>query len=145
MAEYDPEQRTRVLARIAGPYLLASALATLTRSDSLHLLLPAFSSNAPLVLAVGCFTLMAGLTMVALHHHFTSIPAIALTLIGIVVALRGAAMMIAPDWATRYAELIVAAPILATLGAILLLLIGGWLTFVGWFAARVDARKETPP
>jgi hypothetical protein len=134
VTEYDPEQRTRTAARVVGPYFVATAGAIFTRLDVLHLLLPAFVSNAPLVLGVGCFTAMAGLTLLALHHHFSSIPAIAITLLAIIMTLRGAAMMIVPDLATSYVGLILGAPLFPLLGAILLLIIGVWLTFVGWFA-----------
>ena len=60
MTAYDPAVRTRTVARIVGPYLVLMAVALFARQGELELLLPAFMQDAPLVLATGAFTLMAG-------------------------------------------------------------------------------------
>jgi hypothetical protein len=134
LADYDPEIRTRTAARIAGPLLIASAVAALVRYNTLFLLLPAFVSDAPLVLAVGVFTTIAGLTLLSLHHHWTSVPAAILTILAFIVTLRGASMMILPALATRYAGFIADLPVIALIGAAILVLVGAWLSFIGWFS-----------
>jgi hypothetical protein len=70
VALYDTTVRTRTLARIVGPYLMVAA-AMLARQDTLPALISDFMKDAPLVLATGAFTLMAGLTLIAAHHHWT--------------------------------------------------------------------------
>ena len=76
MPEFDPVVRTRTLARIVGPYLIAVAAMVLARHDQLGALLSAYMQDDVLVLATGAFTLMAGLAIVAAHHHWTGPSAI---------------------------------------------------------------------
>jgi hypothetical protein len=138
MLTYDAPARTRTLARIVGPYLIVMAAALFARQDTMDLLLPAFMQDGPLVFAAGAFTLMAGLTMIALHHHWTGASAAVLSLIGVVAALKGAMLMIAPTLGAGLTATVVrAAPVLLLVAAVLLL-VGAWLTYVGWLA-RADA------
>jgi hypothetical protein len=134
MAEYDPQVRTRTLARIAGPYMLVIGATLLTRQSLFNDMLPSFMDNAALVLSTGAFTLILGLTMLTAHHHWSSAPAIAITLIGFGAALKGAWLMIAPEWGAATTEAMVAAPWALTAAAAFELFLGAWLTFVGWFA-----------
>lgn len=134
MAEYDPQVRTRTLARIAGPYMLVIGATLLTRQSLFNDMLPAFMDNAALVLSTGAFTLILGLTVLTAHHHWSSAPAIAITLIGFAAALKGAWLMIAPEWGAATTEAMVAAPWALTAAAAFELFLGAWLTFVGWFA-----------
>jgi len=134
MAEYDPQVRTRTLARIAGPYMLVIGATLLTRQSLFNDMLPSFMDNAALVLSTGAFTLILGLTMLTAHHHWSSAPAIAITLIGFAAALKGAWLMIAPEWGAATTEAMVAAPWALTAAAAFELFLGAWLTFVGWFA-----------
>lgn len=134
MAEYDPQVRTRTLARIAGPYMLVIGATLLTRQSLFNDMLPAFMDNAALVLSTGAFTLILGLTVLTAHHHWSSAPAIAITLVGFAAALKGAWLMIAPEWGAATTEAMVAAPWALTAAAAFELFLGAWLTFVGWFA-----------
>ena len=138
MADFDPQIRTQTLARIVGPYFLVMGAALALRANVMPLLLPAFMQDGALVLAAGAFTLMAGLAILAAHHHFTSPAAIVISIVGIVAAVKGAFLMLAPELgAPLTAAVVRAAPLLILLAAILFIA-GLWLTAVGWFSA---ARK----
>ncbi|MGE3302795.1 MAG: hypothetical protein AB7M12_06745 [Hyphomonadaceae bacterium] len=130
----DSAARTRALARVVGPYLVVMAAALFVRHDTLALLLPAFMEDGPLVLATGAFTLMAGLAILALHHHWSSPPAIAISLIGAISTLKGAALMAAPHFGAPLAAFAASTPPMMLVAALLALLAGAWLTFVGWFS-----------
>lgn len=134
MAEYDPAIRTRTLARIVGPYMLVIGTTLLTRQSLFDDMLPSFMDNHALVLSTGAFTLIAGLCMLTAHHHWSSGAAIVITLTGFAAALKGAWLMIAPEWGAATTEAMVAAPWSLTVAAVSELLLGAWLTFVGWFA-----------
>lgn len=126
--------RTRTLARIVGPYMIVMAAALFARFDTLALMLPAFMQDAPLVLATGAFTLMAGLVMLGLHHHLDTTPAIALTAIGFMAALKGAWLMIAPEVGAALTQSVAANSAILLGSALFMLLMGLWLSFVGWIA-----------
>src|SRR4026209_1021733 len=104
MPAYDPDVRTATLARVTGPYLVIVAVALFARQDSLPQLLLAFMQDAPLVFATGAFTLMEGLAVIALHHHWSDAAAIVISVIGIVAALKGASLMIAPSLGSEMTE-----------------------------------------
>lgn len=127
-------QRTQTLARIVGPYLLIVGVALAARGASLTLLLPSFMQNAPLVFATGAFTLMAGLVLLAAHHHWSSPAAIIISFVGVAATLKGASLMIAPDLGAALTASAVAAPPALTIAAVLEMLLGLWLSYVGWIA-----------
>lgn len=134
MPTYNPAIRTRILARIVGPYLVIMAVTLFARQSALPQLLTDFVRDDPLVLATGAFTLMAGLTMIALHHHWTSAAAIVLSLIGIVVALKGAWLMAAPVLGAELTDAVVRRPSILLTAAGVELLVGLWLSYVGWLS-----------
>jgi len=134
MADYDPVVRTRTLARIIGPYLMIVGAMLLARQDTLPPLLSAFMEDAPLVLATGAFTLMAGLVIITAHPHWKGAAALAISLIGIVAGLKGASLMIAPDLGAEMTVALVRAPYVLAIASGVELLIGIWLSFVGWLA-----------
>jgi hypothetical protein len=122
------------LARIVGPYFILAAVMLFVRQATLPTLLPAFMRDAPLVLATGAFTLMAGLVLVASHHHWTGPSAIAISLVGVAVALKGAWLMIAPDLGADMTAAVVRTPMVLLVAAGLELLVGLWLSCVGWLS-----------
>jgi hypothetical protein len=123
---------TRVFSGILGPYLVVAAITLLVRSGDWLDLIPAFMQNAPLVLVTGAFTLLAGLTIIRLHHHWNNALAAVISLIGIFAALKGAWLMIAPRAGLGATVSITKAPGALPLIAIALLLVGIWLTYSGW-------------
>ena len=136
MSEHDAHARTATLAKIVGPYFIIGAALLTIRADTLPLLLPALFSDGPLVMISGAFTLILGLTMWALHHYWNSAAAIALSLVALICALEGACLMLAPELMARLSRAFVAGPLIYLL-AVISLLLGVWLTLVGW-------GRETP-
>jgi hypothetical protein len=132
MTAEEKAHRTKILAGIIGPYLIVVAVTLLVRQDVWSSLLPAFMHDAPLVLATGSFTLIAGLTIVRVHHHWTSASAIAVSLIGIVAVLKGACLMVVPLFGAQITAWVIHAPLLLALVAIVMLVVGLWLSVSGW-------------
>jgi hypothetical protein len=133
MLVHDPAVRTRTLARIVGPYLAVMAVMLFVRQGALPTLLPAFMGDAPLVLVSGAFTLIAGLAVIAAHHRWTGASAIAISLIGVAAALKGAMLMIVPSLGSAMTAATARPPVLLV-AAVVVLLIGLWLSFVGWLS-----------
>ncbi|MFT3728751.1 MAG: hypothetical protein QM759_13085 [Terricaulis sp.] len=132
MTDTDLAARTRVAARIVGPYLMIMGAMLLMRAADMALMLPAFMQDGPLVLAAGAFTALAGLTLLALHHSFKTLAACTITIVGIVGTLKGAWLLIAPQLgAPLTAAVLRASPLLLVVAA-LMLLVGAWLSSVGW-------------
>jgi hypothetical protein len=132
MTADEKARRTRILSGIIGPYLIVVAVTLLIRHDVWSNLLPAFMHDAPLVLATGAFTLIMGLTIVRVHHHWTDANAIAVSLIGTVAALKGACLMVVPLFGAQTTAWVIRAPLLLPLLATVMLTVGLWLSISGW-------------
>ena len=125
---------TRYCARIIGPLMLIIGAIVMIRFDDLMLMIPAMLQDAPLAFITGIFTLVLGLTLLAAHHHFGSAAAIAITIIAGLTIVRAVALLFAPDLvASLSTAMIRTGPAILVAGGVTML-IGAWLSFVGWFA-----------
>lgn len=127
---------THFCARIVGPLMVLLGAAVLARAGDMVLLIPAILQDGPLTFITGVFTLICGLTLLAAHHHWTSAPAIAISLIAVLTIVRGVTLLFAPDVLTGLVHTILNLGPGALVAGIVALLVGAWLSFVGWFAKR---------
>lgn len=127
---------TRIIARIAGPYLILIAIIMFSLYEQLPLILPAFVHDKPLLLVTGAFTTIIGLTMLAFHHHLKSAAAIVVTVLGVLVTLRGVMLGLAPELVLGTATQVARNPIVMLIATTFCALLGIYLTFVGWFMKR---------
>jgi hypothetical protein len=131
---------TRIAARIVGPLMLIVGAIVIARLDDITLLIPGILSDGPLAFVTGIFTLICGITVFAFHHHWKGLTAIIISFLAVATIVRGALLMLAPNTVAAFAHaaLTGAGPALIIAGVIALL-IGAWLTFVGWFAKPATA------
>lgn len=131
---------TRIAARIVGPIMLLVGAIVIARMDDIPLLIPALLSDGPLAFVTGLFTVICGVVLFALHHHWKGITAIIISLLALLTIVRGVILMFAPSFLAGliHAAITGAGPALIIAGVIALL-IGAWLTFAGWFAKPATA------
>lgn len=127
---------TRFSARVAGPFLVVLAVMIFLRYETFPEFLPLIMDDAPLVLVTGLFTLVLGLVWFAAHHHFGSAAAIVVTILAALTAIRGAVLMLAPQAIFGVADNVSRNPPIMLVTTTVSLLLGAWLTYVGWFAAK---------
>lgn len=127
---------TQFCARVVGPLMIIVGAVVIARFNDMVLLIPGILGNGPLTFITGVFTLICGLTLFAAHHHWTSPPAIAITLLALLTMLRGIALLFAPSLFTGLVHTVLNLGPGALIAGAVALLIGAWLTFVGWFATR---------
>ena len=130
----DQSARTRGIARALGPFLVIFGIAVAMRADAMALFAPAFFQDGVLVYITGAFTLALGLGLLAAHRHFGSFAAVIITILAIVTSIRGALLLIAPELVAGFAATIVRAPGMILIPAAIAVLIGLYLSFVGWFS-----------
>ncbi len=128
------EPSTIFCARVVGPLMLIIGAAMIARFNYIALLIHDILGDGPLVFITGVFTLICGLVLLAAHHHWTSAPAIAITVLAILTIVRGVVLLFAPSFLTGLAHSFLNLGPGAFVAGGLALLIGAWLTFVGWFA-----------
>ena len=127
---------TRVIARIAGPYLIFVAIIMFSLYEQLPLIVPAFAHDKPLLLVTGAFTTILGLTMLTFHHHVNSIAAMVVTVVAVLVTLRGIMLGLTPEMVIGMTTQVARNPIIMLVATTLCALLGIYLTFVGWFSKR---------
>ncbi|MCX7359163.1 MAG: hypothetical protein NT015_13595 [Alphaproteobacteria bacterium] len=127
---------TQFCARVVGPLMIIVGAVVLARFNDMVLLIPGILGNGPLTFITGVFTLICGLTLFAAHHHWTSPPAIALTLLALLTIIRGVTLLFAPSLLTGLVHTFLNLGPGALIAGAVALLIGAWLTFDGWFAKR---------
>jgi|SRR5271168_3705729 len=135
--------RTRMFARVLGPFFVIVAATTVARASDMRTLLSDFEANAAWPWVTGAFLLLASLVIVALHQYWHGAAAITVSVAGWVLALRALflmafprAFMAAADAAIRTSALWVGVD--SFIG-----LVGLYLTYVGWGPATTPATPQT--
>lgn len=125
---------TNVCARIIGPLLVIVGAVVIARAADMVLLIPAILQDGPLTFITGVFTLICGLVVLAVHHHWNSAPAIVISLLAVTTIIRGVILLFAPSIVTGLVHQVLNLGPGALMAGVVSLLIGAWLSFVGWFA-----------
>lgn len=125
---------TRFCARIVGPLLVIVGAVVLARFNDMTLLIPGILGDGPLTFITGVFTLICGLVLIAAHHHWSSAPAIAISLLAVLTIVRGITLLFAPSLLTGLVHTFLNLGPGALVAGAISLILGAWLTFVGWLA-----------
>jgi len=137
----ESRARTRAFARVIGPFVLIVTTIIAVRLPEMGDL--DFFAQPIIVWMMGALLLLCGLLIVAQHQYWSSGPAIAVSLFGWFLALRGFVLLAAPQlMASGVSASMTAIPI-AQAGFAVLATVGAWLTFVGW-VARPFAPQAAP-
>jgi hypothetical protein len=132
----EARARTRAFARVIGPFLLIvpTIVAVRAPSASMEAILSAFFQNDALVWITGGLLLFGGLLIIAHHQYWSSPAAIMISLFGWFLVLRGVVLLAAPELIAHAAAAARDMIPVVQIGFGVLVLVGLWLTFVGWIA-----------
>jgi hypothetical protein len=125
---------TRGFAKGLGIFLILFGLGIAMRADILWALVPSFIQDGPLLFVTAVFGIAIGCAMVAAHHHFSSLAAFLITFFGWVTLIRSAILLFAPQIISQLASMAMHIPGIPLIPAAIAVLIGIYLTYVGWFA-----------
>lgn len=127
------QARTRAFARVVGPWLVLVPGIIALRAPDMGALASEFFDSPLFVWFSGALLLFAGLFIIAFHSYWGGAAAILISLFGWVLAIRGLVLMAAP---ALYERAVVIAELtwLVRLMFGLLIVIGVYLTYVGWIA-----------
>jgi hypothetical protein len=131
----DSQIRTRVFARIMGPWLVIVPGIIAARAPDMGALASEFFDSPLFVWFSGALLLFAGLLIIAFHQYWSSAAAVLISLFGWILAIRGLVLMAAPALYER-AVVIADAIWLVRLMFGVLVVMGLYLTYVGWVAKR---------
>ncbi len=124
--------RTRMFARVLGPFLVIVAATTVARASDMRKLLSDFGASSAWPFVTGGFLLLASLVIVALHQYWRGAAAITVSVVGWVLALRAVILMAFPHAFMAAANAAIGTTALWVSVDIFIGLVGLYLTYVGW-------------
>jgi hypothetical protein len=130
------EYRTRMFARVMGPYLAIIAATAALRPTDMRAMLSGFESDPLWSWITGAFILLFGLVVIALHPYWRGAAAIIVSVLGWVVAVKGLFLVAGSHTYFSMANGAVDAMGWWRAGAAVEVLIGLYLAYVGWVPAR---------
>lgn len=132
----ESRTRTRAFARVIGPFLSIIAIIVAVRMPNIGPLVASFFDSPMLVWMTGAMLLLGGVFIIANHQYWSSASAIVISLFGWFLALRGVVLLAAPQLIQRGVAAALNRNFMFVAQVFLgfFVLIGLWLTFVGWFA-----------
>jgi hypothetical protein len=129
------EARTRLFARVLGPYLVLVTLTAVARGSQMRTLASEFGANLVWSWVTGAFILLSGLIVVALHQCWTNTAAIMVSVLGWMTVLKGLFLLAMPQTYITAVTSALDPGIWWRAGFIVVALVGLYLTYVGWAPA----------
>ncbi len=141
-----PRERTRMFARVMGPYLAIVAFSAAVRPHDMRAMLKGFESDPLWAWTIGALILVLGLVVIALHPYWQGAAAVLVSGLGWLVAVKGLALVTASHWYFSMADSMVASTGWWRTGAAVEVVIGLYLAYVGWLPRRDRpvSRKASP-
>lgn len=125
---------TLILARFIGIYFLVTGIAVVARRDTIGAFVQRFSEDRVLSFISGVLALWFGLVVLALHWQWGHALAAAITIIGLLAAIKGAALLILGGRVTVLARPFDENLHVAAVWGILIAAIGALFIWAGFFA-----------
>jgi hypothetical protein len=132
------QERTRVFARVLGPFFFIVPAVIAIRAGEMGILLSNFIEKPIWAWVLGAFLLFGGIFIIAFHQYWRSPSAVVISLLGWFLGLRGLLLLIAPQLIVYGSAAAMSELRVVRVGFGALSLVGLWLTFVGW---RVKQRN----
>jgi drug/metabolite transporter (DMT)-like permease len=127
-------ERSHGIARLIGPVLCAVGIGMLTNQATYREMARQFLTGYPFIYFSGILALVAGLAILNVHHAWTRDWRSLITAIGWLMTLVGAYRIIGPQFVNFVGTATVAHAGFFTGAGIVLLALGGFLTFKGYAA-----------
>ncbi|MBV9274702.1 MAG: hypothetical protein JO333_12465 [Verrucomicrobia bacterium] len=144
----ESRARTRAFARLIGPWLTIVPTIIVLRAPGMGYLASEFFKSELFMWFTGAMLLFWGLLIIAFHQYWSSLAAVIISIFGWFLAVRGLVLLAAPDFYDRAAMIIAdqrgffrggpSISIVLIYGA--LVVIGIYLTYVGWLAKPASSK-----
>ncbi|ULP48218.1 hypothetical protein [Mycolicibacter virginiensis] len=132
----ESQARTRMFARVIGPFLVIVTAAALSGAPQAWAQASDFGPDPLLLWEAGAFTLLSGLTVVTLHRLWHGAAAICVSVTGWITLLKGLSLTVFPYAGMSSANLAMRAEGWPRAAYVLFALVGLYLTYVGWTPLR---------
>jgi len=138
-----PKFRTRMFARVLGPFFMMVATTTVARASDMRTLLSDFEASSAWPWVTGAFLLLVSLVIIAFHQYWQGAAAITVSAAGWVLALRAGFLMAFPHAFISAANAAIGISALWIGVDSFIGLVGLYLTYVGWSPASTRPVSRT--
>ncbi|WP_163724679.1 hypothetical protein [Mycobacterium gallinarum] len=136
------QHRTRMFARVLGPYFTIVAVIAALRAPDMRQLLSEFTASDVWPWVIGAFILMGGVAIVAFHQLWRGPAAIIVSILGWLLVARGVFLLAFPDTFASVADRVIGAAVVWQVAYLVFAVIGLYLTYVGWKPVGKDQRES---
>jgi hypothetical protein len=120
------------IARILGPLLVVMGIGLLVEGGSFTVIVGDFAQNGALIYLSGIIALTVGLAILNVHHVWVWDWRVVITIFGWLALIGGIFRILATSLVQRMADAAIANPRLVIVGGAGTLLLGGFLTAMGY-------------
>ena len=135
---HQSQTRTRMFARVLGPFFAVIATIVALRAPDMATLLAQFTASEVWPWVTGAFILMGGIAIVAFHQYWRSPAAVIVSVLGWLLVARGVVLLAFPAAFASLADRMIGAVGAWQAAYIIMALIGLYLSYVGWMPASLN-------
>jgi hypothetical protein len=130
----QPQIRTRMFARVLGPYFAIVPTTVAVRGSYMQTLFTEFKANPMWPWLYGAILLISGLVVIAFHQYWRSPAAIIVSVVGWFLAIRGVLLLTVPQAYDAAGDAVYSSGASAVIWVLFACLAsaGLYLTYVGW-------------
>ena len=126
------EQAT-FIAKLLGPFILVGGVGMLVNQSFYQSVISEFLHSTALVYLSGLLSLLAGLAIVNVHNSWTSGWSVVITVIGWLMLIGAMVRLVLPQLAIGLGTTIYGSSAALVVVAVVSLVLGGFLTFKGYW------------
>ncbi|WP_102417186.1 hypothetical protein [Mycobacterium sp. 4858] len=132
------QTRTRMFARVLGPYLTIVPITVAVRGSYMQTLFTEFKANPMWPWLYGAILLMGGIFIIAFHQYWRGLAAVIVSAVGWFFAIRGVLLLTLPRAYDAAGDAIYSSGMSAAIWVLFgcLASAGLYLTYVGWKPER---------
>ncbi|WP_374023882.1 hypothetical protein [Mycobacterium sp. HNNTM2301] len=139
----DSQPSTRFFCRVLGPFLVVVDVTAVARASDMQSLLAQFEANSMWTFVTGAFIFLLGLTIVAAHQSWRGAAAVAVSLLGWLIVLRGLLLVAFPKFFAALANDMIGARGWWITACVVFAVVGLYLSYVGWLPAPQRTTSQT--
>lgn len=135
-ASRESQARTRVLARVLGPYLVIVPVIAVTHASLMSEIVADFTASPVWAWVTGAFVLLTGLAVIAVHPYWRSAAAIIVSVTGWLMVLKGVSLLAFSQTYLEAASNAIGVGVLWRTIELCAAAVGLYLTYTGWAPTR---------
>jgi uncharacterized membrane protein len=143
-APQQAQVRTRMFARVLGPFFTIVPTTVAVRGGYMQELFTEFKANPMWPWLFGAILLIFGMVVIAFHQYWRSPAAIIISVVGWFLAIRGVLLLTVPRAYDAAGNALYSSGATAVIWVVFICLAsaGVYLTYVGWRPHRADANAS---